>query len=66
MMENERPKEGKIIKDVRSFLRQKKEINYTVIKDVRNLFRLEKKPKQLKIEQKIKEIKDIIKLDTWK
>ena len=65
-MENERPKEGKIIKDVRSFLRLKKELNYTVIKDVRNLFRLEKKPKQLKIEQKIKELKDIIKLDTWK
>ena len=65
-MENKRPKEEKIIKAVRSFLRLKKELNYTVIKDVRNLFRLEKKPKQLKIEQKIKEIKDIIKLDTWK
>ena len=42
-MENKRPKEEKIIKDVRSFLRLKKELNYTVIKDVRNHFRLEKK-----------------------
>ena len=48
-MENPRPEEENIIKDIRNPFILKK-INYTAIKDIRNLFRLEKKLKQLKIE----------------
>ena len=35
--------EEKIIKDIRNYCRhKKKKLNYTAIKDIRNLFRLEK------------------------
>ena len=39
MMENSRPEEEKIIKDIRNLFRLKKELNYTAVKDIRNLFR---------------------------
>ena len=42
MMENLRSEEEKIIKDIRSLFRLKKELNDTAIKDIRNLFRLKK------------------------
>ena len=38
-MENSRPEEEKIIKDIRNLFRLKKELNYTAVKDIRNLFR---------------------------
>ena len=41
-MENSRPEEEKIIKDIINLFRLKKELKYTAIKDIRNLFRLEK------------------------
>ena len=42
-------KEENIIKDIRNnFREKKKELNYTAIKDKRNLFKLEKKTKVIK------------------
>ena len=49
-MENQRPEEEKVIKDMRNLFSLKKELNCSTIKDMRNLFRREKKLKQLKIE----------------
>ena len=49
-MENPRPEEEKLIKDIRNFFRLNKEKNYTDIKDIRNTFRRERKLEQLKIE----------------
>ena len=49
-MENPRPEEEKIIKDIRNIFRLNKEQNYTDIKDIRNTFRRERKLEQLKIE----------------
>ena len=46
-MENPRPEEEKIMKDINPF-RLKKERNYTAIKDLRNLFRLGKETKAIK------------------
>ena len=51
MMKNQRPKEEKIIKDIRNLFRLKKEQNDTAIKGVTNLFRLR---------QEVKGIKDIV------
>ena len=48
MIENSRPQEENIIKDIRNLFRLKKEPNYAAIKDVRNLFRLEKEAKAIK------------------
>ena len=48
MMENTKPEEEKIIKDIRNLFRLKKELNYTTIKDIRNFFRLEKETKAIK------------------
>ena len=39
MMENLRLGEEKIIKDIRNLFRLKKELNYTAINEIRNLFR---------------------------
>ena len=39
-----------IIKDIRNPFRLNQEINYTPIKDITILFRIEKKIKQLKVE----------------
>ena len=44
-MENPRPEEENIIKDIRNLFRLEKELNYTAIKDIENLFRLEKETK---------------------
>ena len=38
-MKNLRPEEENINKDIRNLFRLKKELNYTSIKDIRNLFR---------------------------
>ena len=38
MMENPRPSEEKMIKDIRNFIRLQKELNHTAIKDIRNVF----------------------------
>ena len=48
MVENLRLKEVNITKDTRNLLRQKKELNYTAIEDIRNIFRLEKETKAIK------------------
>ena len=48
MMENQKPEEEKIIKDIRNLFRLKKELNYTAIKDITNIFRLEKETKAIK------------------
>ena len=45
MMEDSRPAEENIITDVRYLFRLKKKLNYTAVKDIRNLFGLDKKPK---------------------
>ena len=46
-MENPRPEEENLIKDMRNLFRLKQELNYTAIKDTRNLFR-QKKTKAIK------------------
>ena len=46
-MENPRPEEENIIKDIRNLFTIKK-LNYTAIKDIRNLFRVEKETKAIK------------------
>ena len=47
-MENRRPEEEKIIKDIGNPFRLKNELNDTAIKDIRNLFRLIKEIKIIK------------------
>ena len=47
-MKNLSLEEGKTIKDIRSLSRLKKELDYTAIKDIRNLFRQERKTKAIK------------------
>ena len=42
MMKNQRPKEEKIIKDIRNLFRLKKEQNDTAINDIRNPFTINK------------------------
>ena len=54
MIENSRPQEENIIKDIKL----KKEPNYAAIKDVRNLFRLEKEAKAIK-DRILKNIKNL-------
>ena len=49
-MRNPRQEEEKIIKDIRNLFILKKGLNHNSIKDIINLFRQEKKLKQLKIE----------------
>ena len=58
MIENSRPQEENIIKDIRNLFRLKKEPNYAAIKDVRNLFRLEKEAKAIK-DRILKNIKNL-------
>ena len=43
MMENPRPEGENIIKETRNLFRLKNKLNYTAIKDIRNLFKQEKK-----------------------
>ena len=47
-MKNLSLEEENIVKDVRDLLRLKKELNYTEIKGISNLFRLEKQIKAIK------------------
>ena len=46
-MESLSLKKRNIIKHIRNLFRQK-ELHYTAINDVRNIFRLEKEPKEIK------------------
>ena len=46
MMEDPEPEEEKIIKDIRNLFRLKNELNYTAVKDKRNLVRREKETKE--------------------
>ena len=48
MMESLSLEEENIINDKRSLVRLKNEENYTTVKDIRNLFRLEKETKEIK------------------
>ena len=57
-MENPRPKEEYITKDIRNLFRLKQELNYTAIKDIRNLFRLEKETKAIK-DRILRDIKNL-------
>ena len=50
MMENPRPEEEKIIKDIKNLFRLKKELDYTAIKDKKNLVRREQEIKKLTVE----------------
>ena len=47
-MESLRFEEEKIIKNITNLFRPNEELNYTVIKDKRKLFRLEKETKEIK------------------
>ena len=47
-MENPRPEEENIIKDIRNLFRLNKELDYTAIKDITNLFRQEEETKAIK------------------
>ena len=47
-MENQRPGEENIIKDIRNLFILENELNYTVIKHIRKLFRLQKESKVIK------------------
>ena len=47
-MQNPRPEEEKMIKDIRNLLRLKKELNGTTIKDMGNPFRLKNEIKGIK------------------
>ena len=48
MIKNPRPLEEKIIGDIWNLFRLNIELNYTAIKDTRNLFRIEKETKAIK------------------
>ena len=47
-MENPKPEEENMIKDIRNLFRMKKELNYTAIKEIKYLFRLEEETKAIK------------------
>ena len=57
-MENARSEKDNIMKDARIFFRLRKEINYYAIKDIRNLFRLEKGAKTIK-DRILRDIKNL-------
>ena len=48
MMENPRPEEENIIKGIKNLFILENELNYTVIKHIRKLFRLQKETKVIK------------------
>ena len=47
-MQNTRPEEENIVINIRNHLRLKIEQNYTAVKDIRNLFKLEKETTVIK------------------
>ena len=47
-MQNPRPEEENIVINIRNHLRLKIEQNYTAVKDIRNLFKLEKETTVIK------------------
>ena len=58
MMESLSLEEENIIKDIRNFLRLKKQLNYTAINDIRNLFRPGKETKAVK-DRILRDIKNL-------
>ena len=59
MIKNLSPEEENINKDIRNLFRLKKELNYTAIKDIRNVFlRREKETRAIK-DRILKDIKNI-------
>ena len=57
-MENRRPEEDKIIKDIINLFRLNKELNCTAIRDIRNQFRREKETKAIK-DRILRDIKNL-------
>ena len=57
-MENSRPEEEEIIKDIKNLFRLKNEQNYTVIKNMRDLFRQKKETKAIK-DRTVRDIKNL-------
>ena len=57
-MKNLRPEEENIIKDIRNPFRLNEELNYTAIKDIKSLFRPEKKSKAIK-DRILRDIKNL-------
>ena len=57
-MENPRPDEEKIIEVIKNLFRVKKELNYSAIKDIRNIFRLEKETKPIK-DRMLRDVKNL-------
>ena len=60
MMENPRPEEEKIIKDIRNLFGLKKELNDTAIRNIKNLFRREIETKTIK-SRILRDIKNLFK-----
>ena len=58
IMESFSLEEENIIKDIRNLFRQNKELNYTAIKDIRNLCRLEEATKTIK-DRILRDIKNL-------
>ena len=59
-MENPRPEEEKIIKDIRNLFGLKKELNDTAIRNIKNLFRREIETKTIK-SRILRDIKNLFK-----
>ena len=59
-MEDQRPEEENIIKDIPKLFRRKKELNYTAIKDIINPFRQKKETKEIK-DRTLRDIKNLFK-----
>ena len=60
MIEDPRPEEENITKDMRNLFRLKKEQNYSAIKDIKNLFRIEKETTAIK-DRILRDIKNLFK-----
>ena len=58
MIRNPRPEEKKVINGIRNLFRLKKELNYTVVKDIRNPFRQKKGTKSIK-DRILRDIKNL-------
>ena len=58
MIEDLWPEEENTINDIRNLFRLKTELNYTLIKDTRNLFRQEKKTRAIK-DRILRDIKNL-------
>ena len=54
--------EENIIDNIRNLLRLKRELNYTAIKHIKNLFRIEKEPKATK-DRILRDVKNLFKYE---